>query len=283
MRAEIGLLIGTLTGLGMVLATAIIGGPDDRLPPAAIATVNGEIISTEAFIRAVEMVNSERRTALDAADREQVLERLVDEELLFQYAMELGLAREHPRIRKLVVQELMSTVRDAADTDLPGVDELRRFYDEHPAYFRSEGRVRGAVIYVASESMRSREEARRRADEAAERLRQGDSLDEVVDTYHDGGFRLPSSAIPPDKLRDYLGASLSRTLLEMEPPSISDPIPGTQGFYILVLSERQPGDLKPFEAVREQAQETLLRRRSEQRLQDLVKRLRADADIRRAE
>ena len=71
--------------------------------------MNGEPISREAFARFAAAVAAERRSAtLDAEERRRLLERMIDEELLLQRGIALGLARYEPTARRSIVSALIA-------------------------------------------------------------------------------------------------------------------------------------------------------------------------------
>ena len=112
------------------------------LPPGAVARVNQHLIPRDAWLRAVAAVASERRTPLTDADQRHILDRLVDEELLVQHGVELGLVESDARLRSTVVSEVMAAARPAALFD---ETDQRRFYDEHRDYFAPAGHLSGSM------------------------------------------------------------------------------------------------------------------------------------------
>lgn len=130
------LAIGAAGGALLGAVAAWIGGAlgSDTLPPAAIAMVNGSPIVREEFERALSLVAGDRRDPPSAADRVHVLGRLIDEELLVQYAVANALlapGAEGPArgVRDTVVREMV----EAAVADQGGLareEALRRYLEE---------------------------------------------------------------------------------------------------------------------------------------------------------
>lgn len=127
---------------GIVLgALGIAQRPLAALPDGAVARVNGRLILRDEWLRAVTAVASERRTPLTEADQRHILERLVDEELLVQHGIALGLVESDARLRSMLVSEVMlATSRRAAHE--PTEDELRAFYGERRDFFAPAPRLR---------------------------------------------------------------------------------------------------------------------------------------------
>src|ERR1044071_7198253 len=86
------LLIAGLIGGAAMAAAGLIGGDRKALPPQVVATVNQHPILRDAWLRAVAAVASEQNRELTADDRRHILDRLIDEELLVQQGLALGLA-----------------------------------------------------------------------------------------------------------------------------------------------------------------------------------------------
>src|SRR5205823_1584452 len=107
------------------------------------ARVNQHLILRDSWLRAVAAVASERRAPLTDADQRHVLDRLIDEELLVQHGMALGLPEQDARLRSTLVSEVMLT----ASTGATAMDEdaLRRFYAANRDFFTPAARLRVAV------------------------------------------------------------------------------------------------------------------------------------------
>lgn len=112
------------------------------LPEDVVATINGAPISRAAFDRAREAVRADRRRDERPGDEQHVLDRLIDEELLVQYAVRTGLHRSEPRSRAALVAAALAVVSAEAEADDPDDATLAEFYDTHQARFAAEPRVR---------------------------------------------------------------------------------------------------------------------------------------------
>ena len=66
---------------------------------------------------------------------------------------------------------------------------------------------------------------------------------------------------------------------ELAPGEVSDPVRGVGGYRVLVLHEREPGSLAPFEEVRSQVRAEYLRSLGERSLRDYLEALRESAAI----
>ena len=111
-RARGLLALGATVGLGLAVARLLAApGSDGELPYGAVARVDGVSIRTESYVRLVAALASDRRTPLTDDDRRHVLDRLVDEELLVQYAVDLGLVKTDRRVRADLVTAVLAALR----------------------------------------------------------------------------------------------------------------------------------------------------------------------------
>lgn len=116
-----------LAGFGLLPEQA----PDP--PSGAIALVNGRPISQSAFERFVTGVTPPgQRAGLDDVRRARLLREAIDEELLLQQGLALGLARIDPQARRAVVAMMALVVTGAAAVDEPDDETLERFRAAHP-------------------------------------------------------------------------------------------------------------------------------------------------------
>ena len=281
------LVLGTgggiaLAAFGIVRSGSHVGPTVDS--DGAVALVNGEPISSESFERLAESVAAERDlTRLDPGTRNDLLQYLIDQELLFQRGLELGLARHEPSARNAIVAAMTASIAVGTDLSEPDEAELRRYYEENGERFARPDRLDLDVAFVrnANESHDADEVAHRKAEEIARRARTGVPLAQVREELADrAAAPLPDGALPLETLREYLGPMVVRHALALEPGAVSDPVRGGDGYYVLRLRERSPGEVAPFEEVRSRVRNETLRTRGERTLRAYVETLRASGDVR---
>jgi len=287
-RARWLLALGAAAG-AILAAWSLLGSaaPGDGLPEGAIASVNGVAITQDAFAELVGAVASERReTTLDAEERRRLLDRLVDEELLLQRGLELGLPRLDRTARRAIVSAVVAAVTADAETAEPDDAALRDFLAREGDRFRSAGRVEVEILLAGVGAPRGEPEAiaYRRAVDAAARLRAGQDFESVRGELGDPvPTPPPSGLVALDELRAALGPSAAVAAETLAPGETSDPVRGAAGYLVLRLVRREPGAVPPFEAIRAQVRAELLRTTGERALSDYLATLRADADIRTAQ
>jgi parvulin-like peptidyl-prolyl isomerase len=276
------LVLGALAGVALAgFGVVRSGGGEAAAPADAIALVNGQPLSRESFARFTAAIAAERRTTtLDAAERRRLLARMIDEELLLQRGIALGLERYEPTARSSIVSALIASVTADAEVGEPDEAALRAFHAENQGRFGSGPRLRVDVAFVAAAG-RPEALARERAEALAGRLRAGEDFAAVRGELGDATVAgLPEGALDLDTLRDYLGPTAARTASELAVGEVSSPVRGSAGYFVLVLRERLAEQPAAFESLREQVRAEYLRSRGETALRDYLAGLQEEAEIR---
>ena len=90
---------------------------------------------------------------------------------------------------------------------------------------------------------------------------------------------LPDAPLPPSKLRDYLGPTALRAVLELEEGAVSDPVRSGMGYHVLQVVERRPDSVPSLDEVRAEVIVELRRRAGERALRSYLDTLRDSADV----
>lgn len=285
------LVVGMISGLVLATIGLLRSGQSTSLsqtsdpPVGTIALVNGYPIATELYARVLGGFAAERKDrGPDLADRRRVLDRMIDEELLLQRGLELGLARTDQLIRHQIVMALTKSLTAEVADVTPGEQELQQFYAEHPVLFTHPGRFAVTQVFFRVPSVTEDERVQLRATEASQRLRAGEPFAVVTQQLGDEPvIRLPSDPLPVEKIQEYLGPTVTQALMQMEPGQVSDPVRSGVGYHVLLLSERQAETVPPFETVREQVLTQYRRMADEKAVAAYIANLRKHANIRMRE
>ena len=272
-------------GAGLGIAAAGYGilrsASDARLPAGAVATVNGTAISADSFARLVEGYESDTREAASAELRGRILDRLIEEELLVQRGLALGLVESDRRVRADIVQAMIRAAVVEAESEAPTERELAAFYAEQREHFTTPGRLRVAQLFVRVKDAADDGPARTRAEQARERLVAGAPLTEVRAALGDAEVSpVPDALLPPAKLREYVGPTLLRHALESALGGWSAPVRTSAGYSVLSVLEREPASTPPLAEIREQVQAEWVRRGGDRALRRYLDELREEADVR---
>lgn len=271
------LLAGVL--VGALLAALGVVEPGGALPAGAVATVNGVVIERSTYEQVLAGLAEDRRDGAGSEEmRRRALDRLIEEELLVQHALSLGLARRDPRIRPLLTDAVLASIaHDAeADAEEPSEEALQAFYRREQGRFRAVDLLKVRQLWFSDTGETS---SLKRAYEARDRLWRGESWEALGELSDDPGAPLPGGWLPPHKLRDYVGDAAARRAVAMAPGELSEPIRGPGGHRVLGVLERREGPRRSLEDDRALVVAAWRRERSEAALRQILDQLRSDAHV----
>jgi hypothetical protein len=276
------LLAGAATGL--LLALSGLLRSDDAGPPLpreAVARVGDTLVLRADYERALAALAADRRQPLGPADRRFVLERLVDEALLVERGLELDLGARDPRIRADLVQAVVGLVTAQGEEAAGAPDEaaLRAFYERESPWFRRPGRLRVEALLFRERPGESADQSQARADEARGRWQGGEPWHLLSGLADPPVVPVESGWTTLARLADRLGATPARSLGELAPGQVSQPVRGADGLWVLRVVEREPGRLLAFEEVRDQVEREWLRRAGEEALVRFLEERRSLATV----
>lgn len=100
---------GALLGIFLALITPYWTSFQDQ---DVIASVNNSLIDQRQYHQALLLFSQEKRQMVTDKDRLLVLNKLIEEELLVQYAISIGALRKDPIIRQRTLQTLLDTLQN---------------------------------------------------------------------------------------------------------------------------------------------------------------------------
>jgi parvulin-like peptidyl-prolyl isomerase len=284
-RSSLALLaLGAALGIGAAGWGVLRTGASDQLPRGAVATVNGTAISADTYTRLIEGYESDTREAASPEMRARILDRMIEEELLVQRGLALGLAESDRRVRADIVQAMVRAAVSEAESAAPSERELAAFYAEQREYFTSPGRVRIAQLFVGVDDAAGDAPARARAEQARARLASGEPLATVRAALGSAEVSpVPDALLPPAKLREYVGPTVLRAALDARPGAWSAPIRSGSGYHVLAVVEREPPATPPLDEIRDEVRAEWVRRGGDRALRRYLDELREGADVRVAD
>jgi len=274
------LLLGAGAVVGLVLAaTELIGRvglQTTELPSDVVARVGSADIKVERYRAVVDDLAADRRNALETDNRDLALQRLIDEELLVQQGVQMGLVESLPEVRKALVNAVIAQTVAEAEAVKPGEGELRELYASDPGFFTGTARYRVAWLRgsgTASSDMVS-------ADEAVKLLLSGSDPDQAAAiTGLERSEELPDALLPLSKLRDYLGPELADAVSVLSAGAATTPRVADGRVHVVYLVDYQAPTLPEFESVRPLVEAEFTRRRGDEALRRQLKGLRREYEI----
>ena len=276
------LAIGAAVGLALAVASLLrpAPGPADSLPERAVARVNDTLIQRSDFEQLIAGYESDSKTLADAATRQRVVDRLIDEELLVQHALDLGLAQIDRRVRADLSSALIASVVARSEQSDPSEAELQSFYSENRDLFTQPGRMRARQIFFQIGRGDDEGASAERAERVRRRLASGEPFAVLRDALGDSEVSpLPDAYLPAGKLREYLGPTALRALAALEVGAVSDSVRSGTGIHLLQLLGREEPRTPSFEEIEDSVRREWRRQAADRALRSYLDELRRDADV----
>lgn len=255
----------------VLLAAILLAACDRHEDQGPIVARVGDAVLTAAELEA--RLPDDLDGDLAAAERAHTIETWVREELLYQEALARRLD-QRAHLQQLLEQTRRGLlVADLLDTEFEGWEvkisesSIQQYYEQHRdefLFFQPQVRARHILLRTLSDA-----DARLRA------LQRGDSFgDQALQHSQDQDTRLSGGDLGYFSEED--DPLLWDLCQNLKLNSLSKPIRSESGYHIIqVLDRREAGTPKELDQARSQIVETLVRREHQQRLEDLITRLKA--------
>ena len=269
------LLAAAISGLLVASAQALFWTPTHLLiyQGQAAALVNGAVISQNQYRHQLELLEKAKASVLTKEERKAVLDHMIDNELLFQRADILGIARDHPNVRKAVLQEMIQLILDVPENRTPqSKKELKRFYQAHREWFAQQERLRVSRIYLHKDKGN-------KALRIAEAFRGGAAFDALAIQGDDVVINVPDHLLPIEALFQYLGEELTNEAKTMSIGEVKGPIFTKSGIHFLFLRDKRDKTIPSFDAILPEIERRYQIWHDQQMLNQYIQRLRRFADI----
>ncbi|OLF81358.1 hypothetical protein AWH62_01410 [Maricaulis sp. W15] len=130
-------LAGAAAGALLAMVSLFWPASQDRPVSPVVARINGHLITDADLQLALDAMARDSRNVLPEDASDYALARLIDEELLYQRAIELDLPRNASTIRRSVVIAMIDSILARADLE-PTDAELRALFAAEPERFSGE-------------------------------------------------------------------------------------------------------------------------------------------------
>jgi peptidyl-prolyl cis-trans isomerase C len=277
-----------------VAALAACGNSGPKKSGPVVASGKGITITADEFKARLDEQSPFIRSRYSTLERKkEFLDNLIRFEVLAKEAERQGLDKDPEvqlTLRKIMVQKLVqkSFQDQGAGKELPEA-ELRKYYDEHKDEFNRPRKARvAAIIFNApagSPARAAKVAAARKAlaKVKAEEKKNPLAFQQAVAAFSedaaskgvagDLGFK------SADELEKSFGKEFAQAAFALKPGEISGVIEGAQGVYLVRVAGVQEELSRSFDQVKAQINQKLSRERRTKEFDDLVKKLRDEANV----
>tara|TARA_B100001027_G_C16236355_1_gene317191 strand:+ start:23 stop:856 length:834 start_codon:yes stop_codon:yes gene_type:complete len=239
---------------------------------SAVARVGEKEISMQRFEEIIKVLDDQSNSELTLEKKNMIRERLIDEELLIQRAIELDLIRNDSLIKGNIIQTMFQHIINSNEVIEPSEKQLRDYFRKEKDYFSS-----GKRFKLKNYSFRNLNEA-----ETGSKYLKKNNFDAFLNlTDKENIFDVPEVFLTPQKIRDYLGPKALKELENLNKGDYSEviqlnDIPSII-FCIDILYSKTP----LFEEIYDQIKDKFIREREDILVKEYIENLRNFYEIER--
>ena len=243
------------------------------------AKIEDTSIPMEKYLVQLEGLAKDKRSPITQSDKEYVLERMIEEELLIKRALDLGMLDNNPMARGTIVQQMIKTIISENERYEVTEEELKEFFVQNSGFFTKSSRLRIRQIYFSEEDFKELtfEESKK----AYDLLLEGESFDVVSKFGSTSALKIPNSLMTLTKVREYVGPSIMNIANSLVPGSFTQPIKVSGGYKIIYLLEKESADKPAFKLIRDSVLAEFLKRRDDNSLRQYLDNLKKWYDVSR--
>jgi peptidyl-prolyl cis-trans isomerase SurA len=228
----------------------------------------------------IKVTDEEIRQAIDDVKKQN---NMASQDVLVSALAGQGLTYEQYRSQlKEQIEKLKLVSMEVRAKIQVGESEMREYYEANRAKYSEDESFRARHIFFRTNEKAPAEDIKRTMNTALMVLaeaKSGKDFAELAKSYsEDPAARKDGGALGTFKKGDMM-PELESAILAMKPGEVSELVYTTSGFHIVKLEERNSGKMKPFESVKAEIEETLYRKKSEDRFNLWAKELRTKASI----
>ena len=241
-------------------------------PPA----VTRRIDLSEPLIRSLRQDHIRRYGTPPTAEEEgALLQRYIDEEVLYREALALGLDRGDIVVRRRLVQKMQFLTEDMEPIPEPADADLDSYLSAHAERYAQADRIALTQVFVANDAHGS--EAAARAAQLRAQLLSGAPAAALGDPFLRGrDFPLSTER----QLADVFGPAFATRVMSLAPAVWSDPIQSSYGWHVVRITQRESGHRPDLGAVRAAVRSDWLAERRATANRTALARLRQRYEIR---
>ena len=231
----------------------------------AIGRVGEKEISRQRFEEIIKVLDDQSNSELTLEKKNLIRERLIDEELLIQRAIELDLVRNDSLVKGNVIQTMFQHIINSNELVEPSEAELREYFSKEKNYFSS-----GRRYKLKNYTFRNSNDA----ETAINFLNQSnlESFLKLVET--ESAIDLPNVFLTPQKIRDYLGPKVLDELPSLEKGGFSNIFEINEVPSIVICIDILLDNNPKFEEIAEQIKNKFIRDREDSLVKEYIENLR---------
>ena len=231
----------------------------------AIARVGEKEISRQRFEEIIKVLDDQSNSELTLEKKNLIRERLIDEELLIQRAIELDLVRNDSLVKGNVIQTMFQHIINSNELVEPSEAELREYFSKEKNYFSSGRRykLKNYTFHNLND-----------AETAINLLNQRnlESFLKLVET--ESAIDLPNVFLSTQKIRDYLGPKVLDELPSLEKGGFSNIFEINEVPSIVICIDILLDNNPKFEEIAEQIKNKFIRDREDSLVKEYLENLR---------
>ena len=272
-------ILGLGLVIGIFLASLTIVEKNNISDQNWAAKIEDRLIPYERYEMQLEGLANDKRSPLTKKDKEYVLERMIEEELLIKRAIDLGMLENNPMARGTIVQQMIKNIIAEGSRIEPEEKELIEFFEENIGFFTKANRLRVRQIYFSKVDFGDKvlEEVRN----AFTRLLEGETFDQVALSGSNSALKVPDTLMNLSKVREYIGPSLMREAQLLKPGQFSEPMKVSGGYKIIYLVDREDAPKPEYYNIRSSVLSEFSKRRDDQSLRTYLDNLKKWYDVSR--
>ena len=266
------LLLASIIGTFLAIYSIVDNNKNfSSLPNDVIAIVNDKIIPSERYRTVIQLIENDKRDDLTEADRKMALDRIIEEELLVQYAYQNGFLEADDLLRKSIVRSVVDSIVEQSVSVIPNEDELQDFYQDNLPVFTLDEQYR--VVILSSQNLLDIKTAKEIWQESY------DIQKLEIDIPSIRKLGIPSGFISKLRLGTLIGPLLRDVVLSLRIGETSKTIETIYGYTIVTLVDKKDKIIPEYSAINEVVLQEYRRRQRENILEELLSDLRRQSDI----
>lgn len=239
-----------------------------------LATVNDREITEQDVVEFLNQLDPQTAAQFRSPEgMNQIATELVNQELLYLNALEIGLDKEENFLKELDKVKAASLKQYAINKMFAeitiGEEDIAKFYEENQQYFQKPESAQASHILVDGEE---------EAEEILEEIKGDLSFEEAAGKYSkcpskDNGGNLGEFQ------RGKMVPEFEEVAFSMEEGTISDPVKTQFGYHIIKLDYKKEAGTSPLEEVKGQIQQQLVMMKQQEKYLDKVEELKEDYKV----